>query len=138
MNSINHMFKPPSLPDMFSTEGERLLRKIQVITIVPAYALLLPAGIIAHHAVFSLGLIPITFSAIYGLLHISNKAKHRGLNVFIDLFLFCFLLGIFVPHMVGIDARWGRLWNRGSTVLATFASMPILVDLYVPKPYNEE
>ncbi|KAK5133711.1 hypothetical protein LTR08_007465 [Meristemomyces frigidus] len=60
------------------------LRLVTIFTWIPAFALLLAHGNITGRAMPATGIVPMTFSAIIGIVHIAGKATSRTGNCLMD------------------------------------------------------
>lgn len=116
---------------------DHTLRLLTIIAWVPAFALLLPHGIITETLCPVLGIIPMTFSALTGLVHLVGKAKYRAGNIVMDLFCACFLLSILIPgwvFMAGDSSymRYSRYWGYNVaplTMVGTYGMVPMVMSL---------
>ena len=82
---------------------DRTLRLLTVLFWLPAFALLLPHGIISGAICPVLGIVPVTFSAVSGVLHlldVFSMTTHRTPAILLDVFCAAFLIGILIPGWV--------------------------------------
>ena len=125
----NHSATQPST--MAITHGDRVLRLITVLTWVPAMTLLIIFGVKSNQAIPPLGLIPMTFSAVFGLFKIYSHAKNHGFTIFMDTSLAIFIFALFTPGIVLV--RQYSHWWIGSAVenaiLGTFGLSTLLINL---------
>jgi len=115
------------------TPADRTLRLVTVLGWPFAFALLLPYGITAAQVCLPLGLLPMSFSACAGLVHLSGKAKSAVGNAITDLFCALFLVAILIPSWVFLQqGKIGNWWGSvdpGLTMLGTYGSVPLMLNL---------
>ncbi|KAK5130582.1 hypothetical protein LTR08_001901 [Meristemomyces frigidus] len=99
-------------------------RLLTVLAWIPAFALSLPHGV-RGHLFPALGILPMTFSACTGLVHLANQAKSRGVNIAMDVFCACFLIAILVPSWITLSSGWE---DSGVTVLGTYGTAPMMMN----------
>jgi len=110
------------------TNWNLALRLVTVLGWIPAFALLLPYKISGGSPIVpTLGIVPITFSALVGLVHLAGKAKYRYANIFLDLFCAAFLIGILIPGWILMADGWEA--SAGLTMLGTYGTIPLMVNL---------
>lgn len=110
--------------------ADHSLRLITILAWFPVFALLLPHGIVTRQALPVIGIVPMTFSACTGLVHLTGYAKIRAANIIIDLFCVCFLISILIPSWVFM-AQEGRYYrSNGSTMLGAYGTSPMMMNLY--------
>lgn len=110
--------------------SDRVLRLITVVGWIPAMAFSIAHGVIASTIFPALGTIPMSFSCITGLVHLTGYAKRRSANILMDLFVACFLISILVPTWVKM-ADGSHWWYPGPGVvmLGTYGTMPMMISL---------
>lgn len=110
------------------------LRTTSLLLWIPTLAFCLPHGIIAHVLFPVLGIIPMTFSALLALLHLSKRTQPaRSVSVLLDILCACSLIAVLVPSWVSL-ARGSRnfYWDRplsGITMIGTYATGVMMVNL---------
>lgn len=78
-----------------------------------------------------------TFSAFIGLVHLAGLVKAKALNIATDLFCACFLFAVLVPSWLVLtrqdyfDKYAPMGYVRRNAVLGTYATMPMMINLYV-------
>ncbi|KAK0939515.1 hypothetical protein LTR29_008884 [Friedmanniomyces endolithicus] len=111
------------------------LRLLTLLLWIPAFAFLLPYGILTEEICPTLAIAPMTFSAALATLHLAGKAKSRPANILADLFLGLFLLGALIPgwvSMASVHGRYGwRGWQMGTTMVGTYGTVPVMVSFGV-------
>ncbi|KAK0259244.1 hypothetical protein LTR91_006103 [Friedmanniomyces endolithicus] len=83
------------------------LRLLTLLLWIPAFAFLLPYGILTEELCPTLAIAPMTFSAALATLHLAGKAKSRPANILADLFVALFLLGALIPGWVSMASVHG-------------------------------
>lgn len=109
------------------SEVDRFLRIITIGAWIPAFPFLLAHGIVTNLICPVLGIIPMTFSAITGIVHLSGGAKYRGANILVDLFCGTFLIGILIPGWCLLSGGWR--WNAGEVMVGTYGTVPMMINL---------
>lgn len=115
------------------------VRLLGLILCVPAIAFLIPYGVNTKQLAPTLGLIPMALSALIAVMHITGKARYQPINILLDIFTACLLIGILIPGWVflaeGRTPHWfayGRFvpYGRvGNTMLGTYGTMPLMINL---------
>lgn len=115
---------------MAQSPADRTLRLITIWAWIPAISLLIPYGVYTAQIVPPLALIPMTFSAIFGLHKVLSKSSNRGFTIFMDVFIANFLVSIIVPGLVFMTRIHYWRWNGMSMLmLGSFATCPLLLNL---------
>jgi hypothetical protein len=112
---------------MAISKEDRVLRLITIWAWIPAMCLLIPYGVIAGKVVPPLGLIPISISAVFGLVMISRNSTPRGVIISMDVFIAAFLFSIIVPG-IALMRRGGWWSDRGLMMVGTYATCPLLLN----------
>ena len=90
----------------------------------------------------SLGIIPLTLSALTGLIHLVGHAKNKRDNILLDLFTACFLVSFFVPGIVFLAEGRNRSYywdnSRTNSMLGSYATVPLMSDLSVCLPPSKK
>ena len=106
--AMNHPYAPPS------SDPHRQLRLISIFAFIPAFALLLPCGLISNREWPVIGIAPMFCSSLFQLITIGSRPRLPKTTVFINISLATFLLGILIPRFVERKltsslARFGKL-----------------------------
>lgn len=102
------------------------LRIITMLTWIPAFALSLPYGIDTGTVVPALGIMPMSFSALMGMVHLTGWARSRVGNLLMEIFCSCFLLGVLIAFWVVLSHK---MWKRPSLLmLGSYATVPMMVN----------
>lgn len=111
----------------------RVFRIITILAIVPTLAFAIPYSAIVGTLFPALCIVPLTISACVGVAHVMGKAKSRAGNVAMDVFCAVCLLSFLIPACVFISGERGywRFTTRGVTMLGAYATVPVMVNLYV-------
>ncbi|KAK3721293.1 hypothetical protein LTR37_003168 [Vermiconidia calcicola] len=117
--SQTNLAESTDMADSFA--ADRCLRYITMLTWPLGFALLLPQGILSRLPCPAIGIVPLTLSALFGLINAKYRPKNKGLNVSIDFFIGLFLLGTTIPGLVMILARYRPYrGGQGQTMLGAF------------------
>ncbi|KAK0274453.1 hypothetical protein LTR35_011607 [Friedmanniomyces endolithicus] len=115
------------------------IRLLTLLLWIPAFAFLLPYGIITEEICPTLAIAPMTFSAAIATLHLAGKAKSRPANILLDLFVALFLLGALIPGWVSMASEHGRYGWRGlpmgTTMVGTYGTVPVMVSFGIHAYY---
>ncbi|KAK1058515.1 hypothetical protein LTR74_013319 [Friedmanniomyces endolithicus] len=115
------------------------LRLLTLLLWIPAFAFLLPYGIITEEICPTLAIAPMTFSAATATVHLAGKAKSRPANILLDLFVALFLLGALIPGWVLMASAHGRYgwrgWPMGTTMVGTYGTVPVMVSFGIHAYY---
>ncbi|KAL0930403.1 uncharacterized protein CTRU02_214478 [Colletotrichum truncatum] len=119
---------------MVSPSTNIVLRKISIISFVPAFIILFIHGIISSCPFPALGILPLSASAVLGLFIVRRdfiaalgspiQALSPSNIFFADLFL-----GVF--HFIFLLISWVVIrepWDRGQIVLGTYGTVPLMVN----------
>lgn len=90
---------------------DRALRIVTIIAMVPALALLIPAGVLTGNAFPALGLIPMGMSCLVGLTALGNKKDDSYLRFVVpgaDFVTATFLMVLMVVRLVAVVGRGVR------------------------------
>lgn len=110
--------------------SDRVLRWISVLSLVPALAFMIPYGRFSHQAgITVLVMIPLGFSSLTGLFHLSKQVDVKSVTIFLDLFMASALLGTLIPACIFLSDSWG--W-RDMVILGSYGTMLMMVNLYIP------
>ncbi|KAK4494846.1 hypothetical protein PRZ48_014202 [Zasmidium cellare] len=125
--STSTVFTPPST--MESNNANEVNRFLRIVTIgcwVPAFPFLLAHGIVTNTVCPVLGIVPMTFSAITALVHLTGGAKHRIPNIVVDLFCGTFLIGVLIPSWIMLSDGWRG--DRGVVMVGTYGTVPMMIN----------
>lgn len=123
---------PPSIDAMSTksvvSDSDRMLRNVTIWMWLPAFPFLLAHGIMTNQLRPVLGIIPVTFSAISGLVHVSGRARYRPANIFTAMFL----LGIMIPGWVFMASNncWHCTDEVNSSIVGTYGTVPMIINLH--------
>ncbi|KAI6811411.1 hypothetical protein KC332_g12045 [Hortaea werneckii] len=110
----------------------RTLRSILPIVWPIGFALLLAHGTTQAVLLPVLGIIPMTFSSLTGLIHIRGKLDGFGLTtIFLDFFCAVFLFALLMPSWLVIARDYGYRYGAGTIMLATYGTVPLMVQLTI-------
>jgi hypothetical protein len=105
--ALDHIESSPQ-----QTDQHRALRIVAICTFIPAFALLLPCGIISARPVPAIGIAPMFFSSAFQVLTIGGKPRLPKTTFCIHLFLASFLISVLVPRLVEIRISLLLLLHR--------------------------
>lgn len=90
-----------------STEvrSDRSLRIVTICTMLPASILLIATGISTRGVLPTIGLVPMTLSALLGAVSLASKKGPVPYTSHMDLILAIFLMAILVPTYVECDTK---------------------------------
>lgn len=123
------------------SSGEKTLRTILVCSFIPAFPLLIASGIHGRTLFSFLFLAPLCISVISSAVYLRLQAKHDktlkawigdSLALLLELFLFCFYLGILIPFWINESQRWS--WynqDNGAIMLDTYASVFMIANMAI-------
>lgn len=127
----------PTYPNDTNMSSTVFLRRITILSFVPAFIILLIHGISSSWAFPALGILPLAVSALLGalLLHRDRVAALgspiQGLssgNIFYaDLALAIWYFAFLIPTWMFL----GRPWDGGLIILGTYGSVFLMVNLLV-------
>ena len=131
----------------------RWLRVTTVLAFLPAFALLLPYGLISFRPLPTVGIAAMFFSAAFSTLVLGGGVRSPGFRACCDLLLAASIVAILVPRYVRsfhLSNSYCRMLNRPSSwiflsnrhdswwekserlvILATCGTTPMLLNLYV-------
>lgn len=129
VNSIRLPTAMDSINNAAAGSGNnRLLRAITALMWIPGFALLLPHGVTTTRLLPCLGIIPLTISALTGLVHLTGRVVNLRLsNLLMDLFCGGFLLSILIATWCDREAYWYE--KSSKLMLGAYATVPMLVQL---------
>jgi peptidoglycan/LPS O-acetylase OafA/YrhL len=107
--------------------GPRPLRLATVLSFVPAFPLCLAHGVASHTPVPAVGLVPLAFSAGLGVALLGKHLAHPAAIFGADIVLATSLMIVLV--FTWIESPMSG--NAGLSMLASYATIPLLVSLYV-------
>ncbi|KAI7234598.1 hypothetical protein KC330_g4792, partial [Hortaea werneckii] len=111
----------------------RTLRSILPIVWPIGLALLLAHGATQAVLLPVLGIIPMTLSSLTGLIHYRGILDDfRLTTLFLDFFCAAFLFALLTPSWLVIARDYGYYYGAGTIMLATYGTVPLMVQLYVP------
>jgi hypothetical protein len=93
--AMNHRKDSPQVID-----PHRQLRIISAFAFLPAFAMLLPCGLISNVAWPAVGIAPMFFSSLFQAIALIMPPRLPTTTVFINTFLAVFLLAILIPRCV--------------------------------------
>jgi len=108
------------------------VRMLTLILWIPAIAFLIPYGVQSQQLAPTLGLIPMTLSALIAIMHITGQARWQPINILLDIFTACFLIGALIPGWVFIAEGRSRYWYYNKveiTMLGAYGTVPLMVNL---------
>lgn len=118
--------------DTFPRPPTRTLRSILTIVWPIGFALLLAHGATQAVLLPVLGIIPMSFSSLTGLIHIRGKLDGFQLTtLLLDFFCAAFLFALLMPSWLVIARDYGYRYGAGTNMLATYGTVPLMVQLYV-------
>ena len=91
---------------------------------MPDLALLVPHGVMSHHVVPALGLVPLFLSSVFGLIHAFKTVRSRSIDEKIDAFLAAFLFALLIPGIISIPHSW-----HGARLIGAYGTMPMILNL---------
>ncbi|KAK3686778.1 hypothetical protein LTR37_019493 [Vermiconidia calcicola] len=94
------------------------------------FALLLPEGILSRMPCPVIGIVPLTLSALFGLINAKYRPKNKEINMVIDFFIALFLLGTIIPGIVMVRAGYWR-GRGGQSMLGSFGCSVLLVNFCI-------
>ncbi|KAI7284389.1 hypothetical protein KC345_g2279 [Hortaea werneckii] len=108
----------------------RTLRSILPIVWPIGFALLLAHGATQAVLLPVLGIIPMTFSSLTGLIHLRGKLNGFRLTIlFLDFFCAAFLFALLMPSWLVIAHDYGYRYGAGTIMLATYGTVPLMGQL---------
>ena len=112
----------PRCPDLAA-------RALTIFLWIPALAFLVPYGVDTGSICPAIGMIPTTLSALIGVVHVTGRARSQPLNIALDLFAACFLLGILIPGWVTLaeSSRWYS--SVGTIMVGTYGTAAMMLSL---------
>ena len=126
---------------MALSQQERTLRLMTVLAWIPAMALLIPFGVVTKTLVPALGLVPMTFSAAFGLAkllgYIEADYHLYAVTIYaftIDGLITVLSLGTAIPGFV-VVVQTGTSYHYGRdavSLLGYYAMCPLLLNMYAP------
>lgn len=128
---------PPTISTMESirpsnlSASDRTLRTITSLNFIPAFALLIPYGVSVHHAIPTIGLIPMFLSSVFGLLCLIVNFRWHWLRLCVDASLAMYLFGMLLPYWITAGTSYVP---RSSIMLGTYGTVPLMVNLYARPP----
>ncbi|KAK3654554.1 hypothetical protein LTR56_003200 [Elasticomyces elasticus] len=123
---------------MHKRSPDHNVRLLTLVLWIPAFSFLLPYGIIAHKICPSLGIAPMTISALIAVMHIYGMAKSRIVNFIFDIFVALFLLGTLIPGWITLadGNSWVNYTNTGDTMVGTYGTVPLMVNFIIHTYYG--
>jgi hypothetical protein len=121
------------MADQEDWAGPRPLRLATILSFAPAFPLCVAHGVVSHHAVPAVGLVPLAASAGVGIALLSRQSDrklHPAAVLAADSVLAAALMVVLV--FTWIEAPRSR--DAGLSMLASYATMPLIVSLYVDIP----
>ena len=113
----------------------RTLRSILPIVWPIGFGLLLAHGVTQAVLLPVLGIIPMTLSSLTGLIHLRGILDDfRLTTLFLDFFCAAFLFALLMPSWLVIARDYGYYYGAGTIMLATYGTVPLMVQLYVLAP----
>ena len=131
----------------------RWLRVTTVLAFLPAFALLLPYGLISFRPLPTVGIAAMFFSAAFSTLVLGGGVRSPGLRACCDLLLAASIIAILVPRYVRpvrpfngycrilnqasswifLSIRHDSWWEKSErlVILATYGTTPMLLNLCV-------
>lgn len=127
----------PTYPNDNTMSSTVLLRRITILSFLPAFLILLIHGVKSSWAFPALGILPLAVSAVLGalLLHRDRVAAVGSAiqalspaNIFYaDTVLAVWYFAFLIPTWLFL----GRPWDRGLIILGTYGSVFLMVNLFV-------
>lgn len=126
---------PPTMPSSHSS-----LRIVSILTFLPAFPLCVAHGVLSHHSVPAVGLVPLVFSASGAIFLLRRravrhddeegssfaaKASHPVLVFVCDIILATALMVVLVFTWIAPGG------SPSLSMLAAYATIPLLVNLYI-------
>jgi hypothetical protein len=90
------MESPPSGPE--NGRSDRQLRIFTIATLLPAFALLIPSGVVTYQPLPAIGLIPMTMSALLGLFTLASPKMSASERTWADIIIAFSLLAVLIPR----------------------------------------
>ncbi|RMY59932.1 hypothetical protein D0863_11763 [Hortaea werneckii] len=113
----------------------RTLRSILPVVWPIGFALLLAHGATQAVLLPALGIIPMTLSSLTRLIHYRGILDDfRLTTLFLDFFCAAFLFALLMPSWLVIARDYGYYYGAGTIMLATYGTVPLMVQLYVSLP----
>lgn len=127
----------PTYPNDNTMSSTVFLRRITILSFLPAFLILLIHGVSSSWAFPALGILPLAVSAVLGalLLH-RDRVAALGSPVqalspenilYADSALAVWYFAFLIPTWVFL----GRPWDRGLIILGTYGSVFLMVNLFV-------
>ncbi|KAI6898618.1 hypothetical protein KC318_g9414 [Hortaea werneckii] len=108
----------------------RTLRSMLPIVWPIGFALLLAHGATQAVLLPVLGIIPMTFSSLTGLIHLRGILDDfRLTTLFLDFFCAAILFALLMPSWLVIARDYGYYYGAGTIMLATYGTVPLMVQL---------
>jgi hypothetical protein len=115
---------------------DRVLRFITILCWIPAFALLLPYGIVSEQLFPALGLVPMTTSGALAVLHLCHwitSAKSPTWSLILEFWCGAFQIGFLIPSWVMMAEGVGYYWYNGNglglAMLGSYGTTPMMVCL---------
>jgi hypothetical protein len=122
-------FPEADMADEQDWAGPRPLRLTTILSFLPAFPLCLAHGIVSHAPVPAVGLVPLAVSAAVGIALLQRrKPTHPAAICAADLVLAAGLMVVLVFTWITAP----RSHHGGLSMLASYATIPLLVNLCVP------
>ncbi|KAI5363031.1 hypothetical protein Slin14017_G067120 [Septoria linicola] len=112
-------------PRIKLSDSDRILRIITIILFLPSLPFLLVHGIRTAHIFPVLGLVPLFLSSCMGALHLSGKARLRGFNILLDLFIAVFMMAMLIPGWIYL-AHNGWYSDSGIVMCGTYGTTGVM------------
>jgi hypothetical protein len=95
-DSSTKMETPPSAPE--DGRSDRQLRIFTIAAIIPAFALLVPSGVITYQPLPAIGLVPMAMSALLGLAALAGRNMSSYGRTWADIIVAISLLAVLIPR----------------------------------------
>ena len=86
----------PSVPE--NGRSDRQLRIFTIAALIPAFALLIPAGVVTYQPLPAIGLVPMTMSALLGLATLASHQMSTSERTWADIVVAVSLLAVLIPR----------------------------------------
>lgn len=131
-SNTSHITIMPSLPNKPAVP-DLSLRLLTLLLFIPAFAFLLAHGIAAEYVLPALGLLPMSLSAVSGIVHLTGRVpKNSSWGCVADFWIAGFLIAILIPSWITMAE--GYHYTRRDGLVAAYGTVPMMVALYVSLP----
>jgi hypothetical protein len=104
--------------------SDRQLRIFTIAALIPAFALLIPSGVVTYQPLPAIGLVPMAMSALLGVTTLASRKTSTYGRTWADIIVAVSLLAVLIPRQVQIPSEC-------STTLPVVTRPAILMQTHV-------